>query len=88
MEVHLLAKDVSKPVDAIENHCNCLFYPHFKIATVVGLGSLDPGSELVAPNKSLHYWPFWHQSIEHVLKSHPKQYGGMLEPSFHTQRSA
>ena len=45
----------------------------------------DPGLELVFPNKSLHYWPVWHQPMERRLKSHPKQYGGMLEPSFRTQ---
>ena len=44
----------------------------------------NPGSELSLPNKSLHYWPFRHQSVERGLKSHPKQYGGILEPSFCT----
>jgi len=51
-----------------------------------GLGGPNLGSELVAPNKSLHYWTFQHQSMVCRLNSHLKQYGGMLEPSFHTQR--
>ena len=38
----------------------------------VGLVGPNPGSELVVPNKSLHYWPFWHQYVEHRLKSHLK----------------
>jgi len=51
-----------------------------------GLVGPNPGSELIFQNKSLHYWPFRHQPTEHGLKYHPKQYGGMLEPSFCTHR--
>ena len=56
------------------------------VSIVVGLGGPNPGSELVAPNKSLHYWPFWHQSMMCGLMSHTKQYRRVLELGFRTQR--
>jgi len=51
---------------------------------LVGLLGPDTGWEFNEPNKSMYYWPFQQQSMQRELRSLSKQYGGMLEPGFHT----
>ena len=52
----------------------------------VGLVGPDPGSELSLLNKSLHYWPFRINSRCVDWSLTRSSMGGVLEPSFCTQR--